>query len=586
VRYLRIFTNSALGGAFGAAFMGVLVLQLNPHLPLDAAVRLKLFRVCVLFYGTHLTVAFYVVIVLRQLFSREVLSPGWVSVRLLAWISPVVCWAAALLMWFNLDGYASVLAASDVRRMTAGAVATAICGALLLALAFVHAAFARRGSRLAASLLGVGLVASLVLPLVARGTGRPAGAVPGPAAEPPGSRGLLPVSPGASIRHGSGRVFLVLLDGASLEYIQPATAGGALPNFGRMLDTGASMHLQTLRPTQAVPVWAAAMTGRLPTESGVRSAASYSFGAEPHRIDLLPDLSFSHALARLGFLEEHLQQATSLRVKPLWQIASEAGVRVGVAGVPLTDPAPRLDGYVVSDRLQLARLPDLALEDQELVSPAAAGDMARRAAGPAPPGPRIGTGGEVPAIAPTPRDAWYSSVSKELDRQFDPRLSIVRYVGIDVAGHYFLKFVQPQAFGDVSEEERRRYGRALEWQYAWVDDRLGELMARLEPADLLVVASGFGMEPVTPGKRLLARLLGQADLTGTHERAPDGFLMAWGEAVARERRPMGSIVDLTPTLLYLLGLPVGRDMDGVARADLLRSEYTADTPITFIPSYR
>ena len=31
-----------------------------------------------------------------------------------------------------------------------------------------------------------------------------------------------------------------------------------------------------------------------------------------------------------------------------------------------------------------------------------------------------------------------------------------------------------------------------------------------------------------------------------------------------------SVVDVVPTVLYFLGLPVGRDMDGYARTDLFR----------------
>jgi hypothetical protein len=73
---------------------------------------------------------------------------------------------------------------------------------------------------------------------------------------------------------------------------------------------------------------------------------------------------------------------------------------------------------------------------------------------------------------------WYSRVATALDRAMAPRVSIVRFLGIDVAGHSFLRFVEPQSFGDVSDDDRRRYGRALEWQYAWVDERLGELIAR------------------------------------------------------------------------------------------------------------
>jgi len=47
---------------------------------------------------------------------------------------------------------------------------------------------------------------------------------------------------------------------------------GELPNFGRLLDQGASMHLTTLRPTQPAAVWAAAFTGKAPQRNGIRSA--------------------------------------------------------------------------------------------------------------------------------------------------------------------------------------------------------------------------------------------------------------------------------------------------------------------------
>jgi hypothetical protein len=75
-------------------------------------------------------------------------------------------------------------------------------------------------------------------------------------------------------------------------------------------------------------------------------------------------------------------------------------------------------------------------------------------------------------------------------------------------------------------------------------------------------------------------------LSGTHEGAPDGFLMAYGASVARARLlPRGSVVDLVPTMLYFLGLPIGRDMDGFARTDLFQRQFTDDQPITFIPTY-
>ena len=48
---------------------------------------------------------------------------------------------------------------------------------------------------------------------------------------------------------------------------------------------------------------------------------------------------------------------------------------------------------------------------------------------------------------------------------------------------------------------------------------------------------------------------------------------------------MYSFVDVVPTMLYFLGLPIGRDMDGYARTDIFQPAFTEDHPITFIPTY-
>ena len=110
-------------------------------------------------------------------------------------------------------------------------------------------------------------------------------------------------------------------------------------------------------------------------------------------------------------------------------------------------------------------------------------------------------------------------------------------------------------------------------------------MQALAPGDLLLAVSGFGMEPTPLGKRLLARLLGERELTGTHESGPDGFLLAYGSAVAAGQLPRGSIVDLAPTVLYYMGIPVGRDMDGHPRTDLFQPTYTLEHPVKYVASH-
>ena len=85
------------------------------------------------------------------------------------------------------------------------------------------------------------------------------------------------------------------------------------------------LHLATLRPTQAEPVWSAIATGRYPMYNGVRSAVIYrALGGTP--IQLLPDYCFAQALVTFGFLTEEPQTATDLLARPIWNILSDRGV--------------------------------------------------------------------------------------------------------------------------------------------------------------------------------------------------------------------------------------------------------------------
>jgi predicted AlkP superfamily phosphohydrolase/phosphomutase len=150
--------------------------------------------------------------------------------------------------------------------------------------------------------------------------------------------------------------------------------------------------------------------------------------------------------------------------------------------------------------------------------------------------------------------------------------------GLDAVAHYYLRYANPDAFGDVSERERRQFGRVLDDYYAYVDSLVGDALSSLGENDLLIVVSGFGMEPLTFGKRLLERVIGDPRFTGTHERGPDGFLLAYGAAIAPARQARGAVVDVAPTLLYFLGLPVARDMDGFVRQTFSHARSTNNGP--------
>jgi hypothetical protein len=223
-----MLTNALLAGALGAGYLTIVVLQLNPHVPLVSETTWRLFGVLALFYGVHLAVLFYLSMIGRELITQNVMSPGWMSTRVLAWLSAAQSAGIAVLMWLNVTGLATALDETTIRRMTAGAAATTATAVVLLGLAIAHYSFGRRGSKVGAALLTIAVFGSLALPVAARGPGVEL------AAPPRAAEVVAAPAPAAG-----PRVVMLLLDGASLEYIGRRAAGGRLPNFARLMESGA-----------------------------------------------------------------------------------------------------------------------------------------------------------------------------------------------------------------------------------------------------------------------------------------------------------------------------------------------------------
>ena len=572
-----MLSNSIFGGALAAAYLTLLMLHLNPRVPLTASGVVPLAATLMLSYGLHASAIFYVVSVVRQLVTGPV-SPGWISLRVVTWRSALLAGLAASVSWLNASGFRAALEPSVYDALVRTAFAFATAAAVFLLLALTHAR-SGRARALVAWVFALTVVASMALPLAWRGPGLYQNA----------QSHRLVFGDAVTASASAPRVTLLLLEGASLDVIAPAVAEGRLPNFGRLLDEGASMHLATIRPSQPEPVWASAMTGKWPPKHGIRSSAVYYPMAGGVALRLLPDYCFAQALVRFGFFRVEPQAPDALRARTLWQILTSRGIDSGIIGLPLTQPPEPIRGFIVSDRFSRSGEPAVELDERPAVYPQ---DMLERAreslssvaavpdavvhADMLPPGER----GSAALVA----DRVYHDLAERLPGVRDVRLLAVRYPGLAAVGRYYLRYATPQAFGDVSASERQRFGQVLEDYYAYIDRLVGDAMA-LRDDDLLLVVSGFGMEPLTPGQRLAERLFGDPRSSGTHERAPEGFLFAYGSMVAPGRAGRGALVDVTPTVLYFLGLPVARDMDGFARTDIFNRPFNTQRTITFIPTY-
>ena len=579
VRYLRMLTNAVAGGLLAVSYLMVLLLQLNPQVPAVSMMALHWMGALLAFYGPYFSVALYFLILFRELTASRPLQPAWISVRTLAWLGAVCAAGAAALMWANLSGFRTVLDDAAAERMRQGAIATSIAAGVLVALAVFRYSFGRRGSRATAALLVVSMALSVGVPIGFRGPGDP---------NVPMARLMRPAPPQVA---AAPRVRLLVFDGASLGFIRQRVAAGQLPNFGRLLDRGGVLPLATLKPTQPEPVWAAAATGKLPQKNGIRSNAQFVVDAsDTPAVDLLPDYCFAGFLIQQRFAAEVPRTSSTLVARPLWDILADYGLTTGITNWPLTYPAHAERGFVVSDRFDDGASSPLRSVDARAGDPTTAADVARQSFDrwQALPWREV-----LPTFAPGEsepdgfiRARWdraYGEAALELEQQFAPRLTAVRYEGLETFGSRYLREALPEAFGDPRRADPHL--SVLDRYYGFVDAEIGRAIRDQAPGDLLLVVSGYAVERTPLAERLLARLLRRPEQSGTPAAAADGFLIAYGTTVVHAQLTRGAVVDLAPTVLYYMGVPVGRDMDGFARTDLFEAPYTVEHPVKYVGTH-
>jgi hypothetical protein len=398
------------------------------------------------------------------------------------------------------------------------------------------------------------------------------------------------------------RVTLIGIEGASMSYVLRAVAEGKLPNFARLVESGASGPLRTIYPTESLAVWTSVATGKLPSEHGLKGFYRYRFPGVESPFLLRPRGLDFRSLDRLGLVQRSAVTAALRRAQPFWTILSRFGVRCGLVRFWGSYPADEIDGFVISEYLHRQvrerfdpPLPHLTFPEDlfprlrsRVVSPDSIdAETLNRFVDTS-----VEIGGDgfpwkeelTRALAD---DMTYQGIGTLLRQEQDPEVFAIYFFGLDVIGHYFTRYSEPERFGDVSDAELRKYGRVVEAYYRYLDTLVGEYMQKRAPNETLVVLSGHGMEPLTVAGRLIERFKGNPYLSGSHESSPDGLLILSGAGIAPGTKlQSASVLDITPTLLYLMGLPLGQDMDGFLLTDALLEDLKRNQPVTLISSYR
>lgn len=533
-----------------------------------------------------------------------------------------VCWCARVAATLLLRRYTRPDAGRAIPASVAGLVAGAAVAATMAAQAARAPAPAHWVFIVVAALLAAGALWELIArrPLVAPGggvarwtrrgalaaaplllLGYAAARLPAPWNRAPAIR--VELASGVSPDRPTTRVRLLAADGFDLEHARRLIARGRLPNFKRVIEGGTSSRVTTISPHSPV-VWTSIATGSAPAAHGVHDyTTTYvrgtSLTAPEHGLDFIGRF----LEARIGYREIASVSSNDRRVKAMWEVFSQFGVRSLIVNWWATYPAEPIEGRLVSqhaipwglrrvdvDELEkLAHLswpPELESEvtsiTRDFIREKNGRRLTRKALEAA---ERRFPDKANPknAFAFTKTGARFFSARDDLVLRLyekllqpDVRFAAVYLQGVDTNSHAFTEAVFGRNVNRVRSprvsrpELDRRWRKLVVAGYESMDRNLGRILERMTPVDCLVIVSDHGWR-----------------YDGTsHWRMPDSTFIAYGDMVERGRELEDvHVYDILPTLAYLLGVPLSRELPGIALFDAFTTEYRSSNEPTRIQSY-
>jgi predicted AlkP superfamily phosphohydrolase/phosphomutase/tetratricopeptide (TPR) repeat protein len=368
------------------------------------------------------------------------------------------------------------------------------------------------------------------------------------------------------------KVLLIGWDAADWKIINPLLDQGLMPTLDDFVNQGVMGNLATLRPILSPMLWNSIATGKRPDKHGIH-----------------------------GFMEPDPQTggvrpvtSTSRKVKAIWNILTQRGYKTHVLGWFAGHPAEPINGISVSDLFPYAvgplekewPLPPGAVHPENMRETFAKLRMHPAEVGEAAILPWIPRAGEIDQE----KDKGLQSFAKILAENCSVHNAAtwilknepwdflaVYYNGIDHFCHGFMHFHPPRMEG-IPEERFEIYKDVVNGAYRFHDMMLQALLELAGPdvTVMLVSDHGFHSDHLRP-RGIPAEPAGPAV-----QHRQFGIVCMKGPHIRQDERIYGAtLLDTTPTVLTLFGLPVGEDMDG----RVLVQAFEDPPQITRIPSW-
>ena len=349
------------------------------------------------------------------------------------------------------------------------------------------------------------------------------------------------------------KVLLIGWDAADWKIINPLLDQGLMPTLEDLVNHGVMGNLATLHPVLSPMLWNSIATGKRPDKHGI-----------------------------LGFFEPDPQSgavrpvtSTSRKVKAIWNILTQRGYKSHVLGWFAGHPAEPINGISVSDLYPYAVAPlekDWPLPPGTVHPDSMRETFAALRMHPA----------EVTEAAIIPWIPRAAQVDQEKDKRLQSFAKIlaetcsihnaatwilqnqpwdflaVYYNAIDHFCHGFMHFHPPRMEG-ISQDQYEIYKDVVVGAYRFHDMMLQTLLELAGPDTTVILVSDHGFH----SDHLRPRGIPHEPAGPAVQHRQFGIMCMKGAHIKQDERIYGAtLLDVTPTILTLFGLPVGADMDG------------------------
>jgi predicted AlkP superfamily phosphohydrolase/phosphomutase len=390
------------------------------------------------------------------------------------------------------------------------------------------------------------------------------------------------------------KIILMGIDALTWRVLDPLLDNGKLPHLRSIIARGSYGPLKTLCPALSPELWNTISTGKLPKKHGIMGFMA----TDPKTKKLVPYTS------------------NMRRCKAIWEILGGHNKKVGVVGWWNSWPAERVNGSLVCGILgykikdiakvknrdgfvELSRKSRLRSSSfRQQTYPESLFDEIKHII--RPPGRFQDSHDFIRRIWKIESslgrvereslrlitniyntDRTYKDIARYIWTKSRPDFLTVYIAGLDVAGHKYWAYMEPELFSTPpSGSKTKLYGSLIHDYYGYVDEIVGEFLELVDSETTIAVVSDHGMSPDD-------RLFRRTGVNSARHFDEDGVFMFAGPHIRPHHLVKGrfSVLDIAPTLLSLVGLPVAADMDGSPIEEAFTQEFRSQNPLRFIRTY-